>query len=57
MVRGDPAGTVATLAARTDGALLAIATHGRSGLDAIWTANVGAKVVGRVTGPILLVRP
>ncbi len=56
VVRGDPAGTVAALAARADRTLLAIATHGRSGLDALWSGSVGAKVVGRVTGPLLLVR-
>lgn len=57
VVRGDPAETVAALAARRDGALLAIATHGRAGLDALWSGSIGAKVVGRITGPILLVRP
>lgn len=57
VIRGDPAGAMAALAVRTGSSLLAIATHGRAGFDALWSGSIGAKVVGRVTGPLLLVRP
>ncbi len=36
---------------------LALATHGRAGLDALWAGRIGSKVVTRVAGPLLLVHP
>jgi len=57
--RGDPARSVADAAgART---VVALATHGRAGFDALWAGSVGSRVVGRVAGrvaaPLLLVHP
>ena len=49
--------TVAELAAREAPSLLAMATHGRGGFEALWSASVGSRVIGRVSGPLLLVRP
>jgi nucleotide-binding universal stress UspA family protein len=36
--------------------LLIMASHGRTGLSAVFTGSVASKVVGRYAGPILLVR-
>ncbi len=36
---------------------LALATHGRAGLDALWAGSIGSKVDTRVAGPLLLVHP
>lgn len=35
--------------------LVALVTHGRAGLEAIWSASVGAQVISRSNGPLLLV--
>lgn len=56
VLRGDLAGSLLA-AARPAHALLALATHGRGGLDALWAASVGARVVARATAPLLLVHP
>jgi len=37
--------------------VLALATHGKAGLDALWSGSVGAKVVTRSANSLLLVRP
>jgi nucleotide-binding universal stress UspA family protein len=55
--RGQPAVEIAALADRLGPVVLALATHGRGGLDAVWAGSVGARVVARVTGPLLLVHP
>lgn len=52
--RGDAAQVVTQLAAATAPSLLALATHGRSGFDALWTASVGSRMVGQAGGPLLL---
>ncbi len=53
--RGEAARTVLDNAARTSESLVALATHGRAGLEGIWAASVGAKVVANSTGPLLLI--
>jgi nucleotide-binding universal stress UspA family protein len=53
--RGEASRVVLDRAARAGGSLVALATHGRSGFDALWSASVGAKVVARASGPLLLV--
>lgn len=55
--RGDPARTVAEMAARAGPNLLALATHGRAGFDALWAGSVGSRLVARLPGPLLLVHP
>lgn len=54
--RGDAAQGVVDEAARSGADLLIIASHGRTGLDAVLTGSVASKVVGRYAGPVLLVR-
>jgi nucleotide-binding universal stress UspA family protein len=56
VARGDPA-QIVIAAARARPSILALATHGRSGLTALWSASVGSKVIARGSGPFLLVHP
>ena len=53
--RGDAVQVVTELATRAAGDLLAVATHGHAGFDALWSGSVGSKVVARFAGPLLLV--
>lgn len=53
--RGDSAQTVTQVAATHEPSMLALATHGRAGLDALWTASVGSRLVEQARGPLLLV--
>jgi nucleotide-binding universal stress UspA family protein len=55
--RGDAVRTVVEIAAQTGRHVLALSTHGRGGLDALWAGSVGAQVVNRAAGPLLLVHP
>jgi nucleotide-binding universal stress UspA family protein len=54
--RGDTvtALTGAILDAQAD--LIVIATHARSGLDALWTGSVTAALAGKIARPLLMVR-
>ena len=54
--RGDPAQVII---ARTQArpSILALATHGRAGFDALWAGSIGARVIARGDGPFLLVHP
>lgn len=54
--RGDPAQAIMT-AARAQNGVIALATHGRTGLDALWSGSVGSRVIARAPGPFLLVHP
>jgi nucleotide-binding universal stress UspA family protein len=57
--RGDPAQGVLNAASATGAdrtGLLIMATHGRTGLGAVFTGSVASKIVGRYAGPVLLVR-
>ncbi|MGN6755364.1 MAG: universal stress protein [Thermomicrobiales bacterium] len=58
VARGDAVRQVTESATR-DGAgdVLALATHGKAGLDALWSGSIGAKVVTRSANSLLLVRP
>ncbi|MFT4038453.1 MAG: universal stress protein [Thermomicrobiales bacterium] len=56
IMRGDPAPTIIA-AARAHNAVIALATHGRTGLDALWSASIGARIIARAPGPFLLVHP
>ena len=56
VTRGDPAQAIMT-AARAQNGIIALATHGRTGLDAIWSGSVGSRVIARAPGPFLLVHP
>lgn len=54
--RGDPAWGVVETADRTGADLLVMATHGRSGMSAVWAGSVATRIVARCRRPILLVR-
>jgi nucleotide-binding universal stress UspA family protein len=56
VARGDPA-PVVVAAARAHNGITALATHGRIGLDALWSASIGSRVIARGSGPFLLVHP
>ncbi len=55
VARGDAVRIVTEIAERSGTNIVALATHGRAGLDALWAGSVGSKVVTRVVGPLLLV--
>lgn len=54
--RGDPAVAIADEAEHEQADLFVMATHAKSGWDALWASSVGSKVLGRLTQPMLLVR-
>jgi nucleotide-binding universal stress UspA family protein len=56
VARGDPAQVII---ARTQArpSILALATHGRAGFGALWSASIGLRVIARGSGPFLLVHP
>lgn len=54
--RGDIASALATEAAEVGAGLIVVATHGRSGLQAIWTGSVTAGLLARTRAPMLLLR-
>ena len=56
VMRGDPAQAIMN-AARARNGIIALATHGRTGLDALWSGSVGSRVIARAPGPFLLVHP
>ncbi len=56
VARGDPARIMTRIAQDHQG-ILALATHGRAGLDALWSGSIGSRVIGRGEGPFLLVHP
>lgn len=56
VARGDIAQSVLDLADEEGPALIAMATHARSGLEGLWAPSVGQRVVGRSRCPLLLVR-
>ncbi len=57
LARGDAVRVITEITERSGANILALATHGRAGLDALWAGSVGSKVVTRVAGPLLLVHP
>ena len=55
-IEGDPAGEIIDLARKTPNDLIAISTHGRSGIGRWVLGSVAEKVVQHSRGPVLLVR-
>lgn len=53
--RGEAAQMVLSNAAQAEDSLVALATHGRAGLEGLWAASVGTKVIARSIGPLLLI--
>lgn len=56
VVRGDPVEVALELVDGRPDSLLALATHGRGRLEALWAASVGGRVIARSAGPLLLAR-
>jgi nucleotide-binding universal stress UspA family protein len=54
---GDPAEEIATFAQQQEVDLIAMATHGRTGLPHLLMGSVAQQVLRRVNVPVLLVRP
>src|SRR6185312_16707656 len=40
---------------RVDADLVVMSTHGRSGVEGLWTGSVAAKLIGRLARPVILV--
>ena len=56
VARGDPAQAILDTARRRDAGMIAMATHGRAGLDAIFSGSVASRIAAKYPHPILLVR-
>jgi len=54
--RGEPAQGVLDGALRANADLVIMATHGRAGLDAVFSGSVASRIAGKFPGPLLLVR-
>jgi nucleotide-binding universal stress UspA family protein len=54
--RGEPAQGVLDQASRLHADLIAMATHGRTGIDAVFSGSVASRIVARFLRPLLLVR-
>ena len=57
IVEADPAGAIVAETEQDPNTIIAISTHGRSGLDRWLMASVPDRVVRHTTGPMLVVRP
>ncbi len=53
--RGDAVGQLAQDAKEHDDGLVVAATHGRAGLQAIWSPSIAARLLNRTNAPVLLV--
>jgi len=56
VLRGDIVPVVLGLAERLNVDLIVLASHGRTGLDALFTGSVASRIAGRRIRPLLLVR-
>ncbi len=56
VLRGDIVPEVLGLAERLNVDLIVLASHGRTGLDALFTGSVASRIAGRRIRPLLLVR-
>jgi nucleotide-binding universal stress UspA family protein len=54
--RGDTASALADEAAEPGVGLVVLATHGRAGVQAIWSGSVAAQLLARTRAPVLLLR-
>jgi nucleotide-binding universal stress UspA family protein len=57
IVYGHPAEAILRLATQEHADVIAMATHGRGGLQSLWLGSVTLKVVQRAETPVLVVRP
>lgn len=56
LLRGSPEKALRAHEAGGHGDIVAIGTHGRAGLGALWEGSAAAKILSRLSGPVLLVR-
>ncbi|HEY6287749.1 MAG TPA: universal stress protein [Ktedonobacteraceae bacterium] len=56
LLRGDIVPEVLGLAERLNVDLIVLASHGRTGLDALFTGSIASRIAGRRIRPLLLVR-
>lgn len=54
--RGEPVRTLLDVTAARDINLIVMATHGRSGVGAVWAGSVAQRIIAQSTRPVLLVR-
>jgi len=54
--RGEAANGVAAAANTSNASLIALSTHGRSGLGALWSGSIGSRILSCIRQPLLLVR-
>jgi nucleotide-binding universal stress UspA family protein len=54
--RGDAANSIVDAIQESNPDLIVMATHGRAGLDAFWSASVGSRVLAKIHQPLLMVR-
>lgn len=55
VARGDAAAAIVGAARRTNASLIALGTHGKTGLDAFWSGSLTPTLIDRSPVPILLV--
>lgn len=54
--RGTPVRALLDATVRREADLIAMATHGRSGIDAVWAGSVASRITAQSTRPVLLIR-
>ncbi len=54
--RGEPVRVLLDTVVKRESDLIVMATHGRSGVDAVWAGSVASRIVSSSIRPILLVR-
>jgi nucleotide-binding universal stress UspA family protein len=54
--RGEAVRTLLNAAAARDVDLIVLATHGRSGVGAVWAGSVAQRIIVQSPRPVLLVR-
>jgi nucleotide-binding universal stress UspA family protein len=57
IVYGHPAEAILQIATQEGADVIAMATHGRGGLQRLWLGSVTAQVVQRAATPVLVIRP
>jgi nucleotide-binding universal stress UspA family protein len=53
--RGEIADELLAAVERADADLVVMSTHGRAGVEGLWTGSVAARLIGRLTRPVILV--
>ncbi|MBJ6724973.1 universal stress protein [Geomesophilobacter sediminis] len=56
VLRGDPATVIVEAAERTEIDLVVVGTHGKTGMDALWSGSVAHRICSQSRVPLLLLR-